>query len=1067
MMRKFLPVICFICVTIFFTSNTYAQYTATWALTSDKNVAVTGAQASNVTASAMAPGSTFSSGAHSTDGFACSYTSTWPTTVTDGMNLDFPLSPDAASHLTITGLTMTAKVSGSSGSQVLSLAYQVDGTGSWTALGTAQEVSSGGTSNVNFGTLAGTFENGHTYVVRMYVYAKASGTSSSRKLYLKNVAFTGAIVNANVPVITLSAASLPDFGTLVAGTSSAAQSYTVSGKRLTADVVATASSPFQISKDNASFSSSVTLTQTDGTLAESTIYVKCISLTADGKITGTITHISAGAVEKDLSLAATAIAVEPTQQASISFGETTGKSIVVKATGGNGAKRIVVIRADNPVNYVPVDGVAESGVNSNYAAATDKGNGNKIVSDGTDTEITVSGLTSGTTYYFASYEYNVGNGNSQNYNTTASGTGSVATQTTPGLSVSSAVLSFGDVVYNTVSPEKTYSLSGKYLTPADGNISITAPNGFEISLTSGSGFDTVLSVAYTGAAINAVPVYVRFKPTAIKAYSGVITHSGGGAENLTVAVSGTAYEDIPYVAGTIYCAPTGSDTTGDGSRSKPYYSLSKAVALAVPGDTIYMRGGTYYYNATVHLSAKGTAAKRFFILAYPGEKPVLNWSNWKPANEDIRFYARGITVDTSAAYWYLKGLELCYSPDNAVKCEGEHTTFDQCIFDYNGDTGIQIGLNKDDISVNANPEHWAAYNVCINCDSYRNVDPATNYENADGFACKLYAGKGNFFYGCRSWNNCDDGWDCYQTEYEVQFENCWSWHNGDPSIWGFSSFNGDGNGFKLGGANTACKMSVRRCVALNCMYGATGGFAYNDNTDAITLLNCTAIHCGRSYNMQQSAVNIITNCADWGATRPAPKDISSSSICTNDTWTLGITVDTTMFTTVAESAAIEPRQTDGALPTRFARLVSGSALLDKGKDIGLLFTGTLPDLGAYELGQAVPTVPDSIFHIPNSTTTKVEIDENISPKAMTIVRNYPNPFNPSTKITFSVTEKGKTTLKIFDMLGREVAELFNDVADPKQAYTLNFNASQLPSGIYFSVVQTGNQRAVSKMVLLK
>ena len=1048
------------------TGSVYAQYTATWALTSDKSVAVTGTQAANVVALAMVPGTSFSTGTHSTDGFACTSTASWPTTATDGMNLDFPLSPDAASNLTITGLTMTVKTSGSSGSQMLALAYQVDGTGSWTTLGTAQEATSGGTSSITFGALAGTFENGHSYIVRMYVYAKASGTSSSRKIYIRNVAFTGAIINANVPVISLSASSLTSFGAIVAGNSSAVQSYTVSGSRLTADVVVTAPSPFQVSIDNTTFGSSATLTQSGGTLAESTLYVKCVSITGVGTINGTISHESAGAVTKSISVEAVGIAEEPTQQSILSFGETTGKSIVVNATGGNGAKRIIVIRAGSPVSYVPVDGVIETGVSSNYAVATDKGSGNKVILDGVDATVTVTGLTSGKTYYFASYEYNLGTSNSQNYNTTNAATGSIATLTTPGLSVSSAAIAFGDVAYNTVSSEKTYTLSGNYLTPADGNISLTAPAGFEISLTSGSGFDTTLSVPYTGSTVNAVSIYVRFHPAEIKAYSGVITHSGGGAENLTVAVSGTGYEDIPFTPGTIYCSPTGDDATGDGSRSKPYFSLSKAVGLAVPGDTIYMRGGTYYYNATVHLSTKGTASKRYFILAFPGEKPVLNWSNWTPASEDIRFYARGITVDTSAAYWYLKGLELCYSPDNGVKCEGEHTTFDQCIFYHNGDGGIQIGLNKDVISTNANPEHWAAYNVVINCDSYMNADPATNYENADGFACKLYAGKGNYFYGCRSWNNCDDGWDCYQTEYEVYFENCWSWHNGDPAIWGFSSFNGDGNGFKLGGANTTCPMTVKRCVALNCMWGATGGFAYNDNQGPITLLNCTAIHCGRSYNMQQSAVNIITNCADWGATRPAPKDISSSSICTNDTWTLGITVDTTMFTTVAESAAIEPRQADGALPTRFARLISTSALLDKGANIGLPFIGTAPDLGAYELNQAIPTVPDSIFHIPNSTTTKVEIDENITPNAMTIVRNYPNPFNPTTKITFAVAQKGKTTLKVYDMLGREVVELFDGVADPTQSYTLNFNASQLPSGIYFSVVQTGNQRAVSKMVLL-
>ena len=1055
-------------VLCFTAGNVYAQYTATWALTSDKSAAVSGAQAANVVTSAMVPGTAFSSGAHSADGFACSSTAAWPTTVTEGMNLDFPLSPDAVSNITITGLTLGVKISGSSGSQVFALSYQADGAGSWTALGTPQEAASGGSSSLNFGTLAGSFEIGHTYVIRMYVYAKASGTSSSRKAYVKNVAFTGTATNANVPAILISASSLPSFGTIVTGIASSSQSYTISGIRLTDNITVTAPAPFQVSTDNVSFSGSATLPQSSGALATTTIYVKVTPDAASGKITASISNQSSGAITKTISVEATSVAVEPTTQSVVSFGKITGKSIVVNVSGGNGSKRLLVIRADSPVSYVPIDGVIETGVSNNYSLASDKGNGNKVVLDGTDASVTVSGLASGKTYYFASYEYNMGTNNSQNYNTINAGTGSTTTLTMPVLSVNSAEVAFGNVAYNIISAEKTYVLSGNYLSPATGNISVTAPVGFEISLTSGSGFDTALSLPYANNTLSSATVYVRFKPTEIKSYSGVITHAGGAADNVTVAVSGTGFQDIPYVVGTIYCETTGNDTTGDGSKSKPYYSLAKAVTVVSPGDTIYMRGGTYYYNATVHLSTKGTAAHRYFILAYPGEKPVLNWSNWKPASEDIRFYARGITVDTSAAYWYIKGLEICYSPDNGVKCEGEHTTFDQCIFYHNGDGGIQIGLNKDVISTNANPEHWAAYNVVINCDSYMNADPATNYENADGFACKLYAGKGNQFYGCRSWNNCDDGWDCYQTEYEVYFENCWSWHNGDPAIWGFSSFNGDGNGFKLGGANTFCPMMAKRCVALNCMWGALGGFAYNDNQGPITLLNCTAIHCGRSYNMQQSAVNIITNCVDWGATRPAPKDISSSSICTNDTWTLGISVDTTMFLTVAEDAAGEPRLPDGGLPRRFARLVSGSALIDRGLDIGLPFTGSLPDLGAYEFGQNVPTVPDSIFHIPNSNVVaSVQVEKNMSPKGITLVRNYPNPFNPTTKVTFAVASKGKTTLKIYDMLGHEVAELFNGDADPAQMYTLNFNAGQLTSGIYFSVVQTGNQRAVSKMTLLK
>jgi pectate disaccharide-lyase len=396
----------------------------------------------------------------------------------------------------------------------------------------------------------------------------------------------------------------------------------------------------------------------------------------------------------------------------------------------------------------------------------------------------------------------------------------------------------------------------------------------------------------------------------------------------------------------IYVSPSGSDTNDGLTSSTPLYSLGIATQWAVAGTTIYVAAGTYNYNATVTLSAVGTASQPIQILA-TGGKAILNYSSWVPANETERGAARGIKVETTAQYWYLKGLEICYAPDNGCKCEGGHTTFEQCLFDHNGDGGLQIGLNKDTLSSNPDPEHYAAYTTVLNCDSTRNADVATGYENADGFSAKLYCGKGNYFYGCRSWENCDDGWDCYQSDYGPVIENCWSWHNGDPSIWGLSSFNGDGNGFKLGGDSTYMPCTVKNCIALNCLWGALGGFAYNDNTAPITLYNDVAITCGRPYNMQQDG-NIITNCVEYGGTRPAPKDISSSSTCTNCTWTLGITASAADFVSVSEADAAAARGSDGSLPTKFGRLVSTSQLIDKGVNVGIAYLGAAPDLGAYE-----------------------------------------------------------------------------------------------------------------------
>lgn len=110
-MRKWFTLVAVICV-FALTGSVYAQFTATWPLdaTAAKVPTVTGAQATSVAASQMVPGTNFASGTHNSDGFQCAYTTTWPTVPTDGLNIDFPLSPDASSHMTVTGLTMTVKI---------------------------------------------------------------------------------------------------------------------------------------------------------------------------------------------------------------------------------------------------------------------------------------------------------------------------------------------------------------------------------------------------------------------------------------------------------------------------------------------------------------------------------------------------------------------------------------------------------------------------------------------------------------------------------------------------------------------------------------------------------------------------------------------------------------------------------------------------------------------------------------------------------------------------------------------------------------------------------------------
>ncbi len=90
-----------------------------------------------------------------------------------------------------------------------------------------------------------------------------------------------------------------------------------------------------------------------------------------------------------------------------------------------------------------------------------------------------------------------------------------------------------------------------------------------------------------------------------------------------------------------------------------------------------------------------------------------------------------------------------------------------------------------------------------------------------------------------------------------------------------------------------------------------------------------------------------------------------------------------------------------------------------------------------------------------------------APKVFALAQNFPDPFNPSTTIQFTVPDDGRATLKIFNSLGQEVATLFDGEAAAGAYHQAQFNASNLASGIYFSRLEFGGKMQVKKMLLLK
>jgi hypothetical protein len=88
------------------------------------------------------------------------------------------------------------------------------------------------------------------------------------------------------------------------------------------------------------------------------------------------------------------------------------------------------------------------------------------------------------------------------------------------------------------------------------------------------------------------------------------------------------------------------------------------------------------------------------------------------------------------------------------------------------------------------------------------------------------------------------------------------------------------------------------------------------------------------------------------------------------------------------------------------------------------------------------------------------------PLQSSLGRNYPNPFNPTTKIQFTIVNRQLTMVKVFDLVGREVGTLVNEVKEPG-TYTVQFDGSNLASGVYIYVLQQGSQRVSKPMTLLK
>jgi len=407
----------------------------------------------------------------------------------------------------------------------------------------------------------------------------------------------------------------------------------------------------------------------------------------------------------------------------------------------------------------------------------------------------------------------------------------------------------------------------------------------------------------------------------------------------------------------------------DGTINAPYKNIATAVNAMSPGDITYLRGGKYpSANTSFNLADSGSTGKYFYIWAYPGERPIIDFESVKGSHKVNGFNITG-------SYWYLKGLEIMRADKSGIRIGsnglgGSYNIVENCSIHDNNDAGVYIGTNKG-VSQDG---YQAAFNQIINCDSYLNCDlggSTGDGGNADGFACKLNPGAGNVFRGCRSWENSDDAFDFYMANYRIIVDRCWVWNMGDVNSFrekeiatygsfeaGVAKFEGNGNGFKLGGGDAKKKGEhyayghhlITNCIAFNIKAGKGSvhkAYDRNNNHGGVSIYNSLAFYYnpndpsntntyGFSFDTKpdDGTNHLIANSVEFGTAHPQTFYPGIGE--TTNSWNLGITVGLSDFepSSLTEAAAKAPRDKDGNLPSTFARLLPSSKLNGLATDLG-------------------------------------------------------------------------------------------------------------------------------------
>jgi hypothetical protein len=807
----------------------------------------------------------------------------------------------------------------------------------------------------------------------------ATTTGGNRPAWaIDNISVTGTPLSG--PSISISTSSLPSFGNVEVGSSSSSQTYTVSGDNLTGDVTVTAPAQFEVSTDNTTFSSSLTLTQSGGDLVGEpvTIYAR-FSPTATGAASGNITHSSPGATTQTVSVSGTGVPPPTTYTWNV---DTDGDYQV--ASNWNPARTTPAVN-----DRLVFDGNLLTGTRtiSNLPSSETIGqlrfiNNASIIftADAANATLTIDNGPSGDDFEIAS-------GSSLRLDTTANDRIITISITTGETGTIAGTFEARGAAHRLLAADaSSLSVSGTVnaLTGFTGNLFGTT-NLNSVVFQNGSTYDQAAGS----------------NPFGASAPSSVLVWQAGSLYRFSAAsgapsLSGRTYANFEYASSqTVNSTGAGGLTMNNLTVSSGTFNINLTGGITINGDIVVNTGATLSFSPT----SSNT-------LTFGGSTPNITNDGTLTFGSNTNVVVNNSTTLTLS------------SPITVL---GNFTA--------NGTVGGELLSVGGTIT---NPENIVNLGLVP-----FNLPNATPFSSPE-LGISLAAGDAlNDLTLSRSMSAVEVGlslsisrrWKITSTTTSFA-----------PRSVTFTWPSSDDNGRNLS-ALTMWKSTNN---------GATWfqiPATFNTSSDP------------------REATITATSFSDFTVSdvdNPLPVQLSSFTGISSMrgvelAWNVESEQDNAGFIVLRDGQQIahynntpELRGRGTTSEAKTYRYVDASGL-----EVGKTYTYTLRSVD----------LDGTIHDINRTAVVQITQAPNVA-FAYKLEQNYPNPFNPSTKITFSIKKAGFVSLKVYDLLGREVATLVSENR-PAGIYDVAFNASNLGSGVYFYTLTSGGFSQTKKMLFVK